>query len=91
MKIAICDDSKIDLQYVSNLVEEFFKSKQSTVKIDKFLNPRILLNKLTEDDNQLYDLFILGNEFIWRRGRRGSELSGVGAEAPADPRSFPRK
>lgn len=59
MKIAICDDSKIDLQYVSNLVEEFFKSKQSTVKIDKFLNPRILLNKLTEDDNQLYDLFIL--------------------------------
>ena len=59
MKIAICDDSKIDLQYVSNLVEEFFKSKQSTVKIDKFFNPRILLNKLTEDDNQLYDLFIL--------------------------------
>lgn len=59
MRIAICDDSKIDLQYVTQLVEEFFQTKNTTVKIDKFTNPRLLVNKLTEDDNQLYDLFIL--------------------------------
>lgn len=59
MRIAVCDDSKVDLQYVCNLVEEFYKNMNITIKIDRFNNPRILLNKLQSDENQLYDLFIL--------------------------------
>ncbi|MBR2891077.1 MAG: response regulator transcription factor [Bacilli bacterium] len=59
MRIAICDDNKMDLQYVTIVVEEFFNKKNITPKIDKFVNPRLLLNKLTEDENLLYDLFIL--------------------------------
>ena len=59
MRVAICDDNKIDLHYVTLLIEEFFQKKNINVKIDKFTNPRLLLNKLSEDENLLYDLFIL--------------------------------
>lgn len=59
MRIAICDDNKFDLQHVSMLVEQFFSKKKVTVKIDRFVNPRLLMNKLDEDQNLLYDLFIL--------------------------------
>ena len=59
MRIAICDDNKFDLQHVNMLVEQFFSKKKITVKIDRFANPRLLLEKLEQDDNLLYDLFIL--------------------------------
>ncbi len=59
MRIAICDDSKFDLQIITSFVEEFFKDKKTTLKIDRFVNSRLLINKLTEDDNLLYDVFIL--------------------------------
>lgn len=59
MKIAICDDSKKDLEAIYQIVSKYYTNKKIKVTIDKFDNPRILLNNIFLDDKSKYDLFIL--------------------------------
>ena len=59
MKIAICDDSSKDLNNLYALLEEYFNEKNTKVFIDKFSNPKTLLNKLFLEGQEIYDIFIL--------------------------------
>ena len=46
MKIAICDDSIKDLENLYQILLDYYKDKDFKVSIEKFNNPKILLNKL---------------------------------------------
>ena len=59
MKIAICDDSSKDLNNLYALLEEYFNEKNTKVFIDKFSNPKTLLNKLFLEGHEIYNIFIL--------------------------------
>lgn len=59
MKIAICDDSTKDLEYLEQLVTTYYKEKNIKLSIEKFTNPKILLNKLFLEGSNSYDVFIL--------------------------------
>ena len=59
MKIAICDDSSKDLNNLYALLEEYFNEKNTKVFIDKFSNPKTLLNKLFLEGQEIYNIFIL--------------------------------
>ena len=59
MKIAICDDSVKDLNYLETLVTSYFKEKSIKFSVEKFNNPKTLLNKLFLEGSSSYDVFIL--------------------------------
>ena len=59
MKIAICDDSKKDLEYLYQIVVNYYLEKRQKVTIEKFGNPKTLLNNLFLVGGNAYDVFIL--------------------------------
>lgn len=59
MKIAICDDSIKDLENLYQILLDYYKDKDFKVSIEKFNNPKILLNKLFLEGSETYDVFIL--------------------------------
>ena len=59
MKIAICDDTELDLKHLYNLITEHFNKNNIPVEIETFTNPNILLNKISIMENEKFDLFFL--------------------------------
>ena len=59
MKIAICDDSTMDLENLKNCLLEYFKAKNIPYSIDGFTDCNVLLNRIKFLDSNEYDLFIL--------------------------------
>lgn len=49
MKIAICDDSKIILEYMSEKIKAIFNNKKCNVKIEKFDNGKDLIKTILND------------------------------------------
>lgn len=54
MKIAVCDDQKIILREISNLIEEYSYNNLYEIKYETFLNYNDLKNRIDE-----FDIFIL--------------------------------
>lgn len=59
MRIAICDDSRTDLEALNDVINEYFTKNNLTASIEEFNDPEILLNKLLIEGNAYYDCFIL--------------------------------
>lgn len=56
MKIAICDDSNIILEYMSEKIKDIFREKKCNVSIEKFNNGKDLIKNLT---NEFFDVIFL--------------------------------
>lgn len=56
-KIAICDDSDADRQYVLNMVENWAKSSGHVVHTDTFISAESFLFHYAEESN--YDILLL--------------------------------
>lgn len=59
MRIAICDDSKKDLEALYNVINDFYTENNIAVVIEKFNNPEILLNKIFLEGNDYFNLYVL--------------------------------
>lgn len=56
MKIAICDDSNIILEYMSEKIKDIFNEQKCSVVIEKFNNGKDLIKNLT---NEFFDVIFL--------------------------------
>ncbi|MCC8065320.1 MAG: LytTR family DNA-binding domain-containing protein [Clostridiales bacterium] len=55
--IAVCDDERVFVQYIAEVVRERFQSQHIPVTVDEYLHPQELLNRL--EGNICYDVLLL--------------------------------
>ena len=65
-RIAICDDSKPDAQYISNMVSEWAKSSAISIRIDLFPSSEAFLFHYEQDKE--YDILLLDIEMGKKSG-----------------------
>lgn len=59
MKIAICDDTNLDLKLLEQIILEYSKANSFDIIIDTYDDPRILINRITYFDPKEYDIYFL--------------------------------
>lgn len=57
INVAVCDDSKYDIQTVKDEISRYTTKKRVNLNVDYFLKPELLLYEL--EDGKMYDIFIL--------------------------------
>ena len=57
INVAVCDDSKYDIQTVKYEISRYTTKKRVNLNVDYFLKPELLLYEL--EDGKMYDIFIL--------------------------------
>lgn len=59
MRIAICDDSRNDLEALYDVINSYYLENSLHVTIEEFNNPEILLNKIFLEGSDYFDVYIL--------------------------------
>ena len=59
MKIAICDDTELDLKNLENLISQYSKQYNIPITIDSYSDPNVLLNNFQYFNQTEYVLFFL--------------------------------
>lgn len=59
MRIAICDDTLLDLKNLENMIISYANEYNMSVKIDTYSDPLILLNRLSFDGAYEYNIIFL--------------------------------
>ena len=59
MKIAICDDTKLDLENLTAIIQEYAKLNNVQITIESYNDPEKLLNKVRYFSANEYDGFVL--------------------------------
>ena len=59
MKIAICDDTELDLKNLENLISQYSKQYNVPITIDSYSDPNVLLNNFQYFNQNEYVLFFL--------------------------------
>ena len=59
MKIAICDDTELDLKNLENLISQYSKQYNIPITIDSYSDPNVLLNNFQYFNQNEYVLFFL--------------------------------
>lgn len=59
MKIAICDDTELDLQNLNKLIQDYSKQYNVPITVDLYTDPTILLNHVILLNETEYSIFFL--------------------------------